>query len=60
MSARNYQQKKDATRQYAIERMDALLCQNPSYGELANFQADIEKRARQCGLVREFRENGIL
>lgn len=31
-----------------------------TYGELAEIQAHFEKLARRFGLVREFRENGII
>ena len=33
---------------------------NWSYGELAEIQDYFEKQAKRYGLVREFRENGII
>ena len=55
-----YQRKKNAVRQEAIDWQHSLNEKDLSYGELATDQYKFEKLAKRYGLVREFRENGII
>ena len=56
----NYQIKKAAARQEAIEWQADFCNHDYSWGECAEFWAYFEKLARRYGLVKEFRENGII
>lgn len=44
----------------AIEWQNDFANHNYSYGELAEWQAHFEKLARRYGLLKVFRENGII
>ena len=55
-----YQEKKERARQEAIDWQLAVGEMNLSYGELNDAMEHFEKKARRYGLVREFRENGII
>ena len=56
----NYQKLKDNARNKAIEWQLDFNNHNYSYGELAEFSGYFERLARRYGLVKEFRENGII
>jgi hypothetical protein len=55
-----YDERKEIARQEAIDWQLAVGEMNLSYGELSDAMAHFEKKARRYGLVREFRENGII
>lgn len=55
-----YQIKKYETRQEAIEWQNNFESNNYSLGELAEIQANFEKKAKRYGLLKEFKENGII
>ena len=55
-----YQRKKEAARQMAIEWQHDFDNHNYSYRELHIQQLRFEKLARQFGLRKEFKENGII
>ena len=55
-----YQKEKEKTRNEAIDRQADFVNHNYSYGELAYFSDYFETNARRYGLVKEFRENGII
>lgn len=54
-----YQEKKKKAREKAIEWQERLVEQSISYGELVIAQSVFEQLGRRCGLLTEFRENGI-
>jgi len=55
-----YQQGKARARQQAIDFQIDSSKQNLSYGELANILEKFEKLGRRYGLLKEFRENGVI
>ena len=55
-----YQKGKEKTRNEAIDWQSDFANHNYSYGELAYFSDYFETKARRYGLVREFKENGII
>lgn len=55
-----YRKAKENARNKAIEWQNNFNNHNYSYGELVNFDGYFECLARRYGLVREFRENGII
>ncbi len=55
-----YQERKEAARQAAQEWQAGFADGAHSWEELANAGAYFEKLARRYGLVREFKENGII
>lgn len=55
-----YQRNKEAVREFAIEWQADFCNHNYSYGELAVFRDMFYRLARKWGLVREFRENGLI
>lgn len=56
-----YQARKARAREKALQFQDSFANGTAySYGELAIIQAAFERLARQYGLVREFRANGII
>jgi len=56
----NYERRKDAARQKAIDWQYEASQKNLSYGELADAGEKFTKLAKRYGLVREFRENAII
>lgn len=56
----DYQRKKQAARDAAIEWQLTFGEYEYSYNELAEQQRQFEKIAKRYGLIREFRENGII
>ena len=55
-----YSEKKAKIREEAISWQRDFSNHNCSYGELAEKQAYFEKEGKKYGLVKEFRENGII
>lgn len=55
-----YQIAKERARDMAVEWQSNFCDQNYSYGELAYWQNHFERLAKRYGLVREFKENGII
>ena len=55
-----YQELKAAARQKAIDWQNEFSENNYSYGELNFYQAYFETLAKRYGLIKEFRENGII
>lgn len=56
----NYQTRKAAARDAAIVYQQNAAEQSPSWGEIAEATAYFERLGRRFGLLREFRENGII
>ena len=56
----NYQKAKNRARDKAIEWQHDFGNHNYSYGELAYYTEYFERLAKRYGLVREYRENGII
>jgi hypothetical protein len=55
-----YTQLKERARDKAIEWQNDFNNHNYSYGELAYYEEYFKRLAKRCGLVGEFRENGII
>lgn len=55
-----YLKNKNSVREFAIQWQTEAAEHNYSYGELAIYQDMFLRLARRFGLVREFRENGII
>lgn len=55
-----YQRGKNAAREQAAQWQADFSDQSPSWGEIAAQQRQLEQLARRYGLLREFRENGII
>lgn len=55
-----YEKKKDMARNDAIKWQNDFQNHNYSYEELSHYQNYFEKLAKKYGLVREFKENGII
>lgn len=60
MAKKTYQQKKAEAIDEAIEWQNNFEKRNYSWGEIAYVSNHFEKLARRYGLVREFKENGII
>jgi hypothetical protein len=55
-----YKERKERARQKAIDWQYSLSERRMSYGEIADETEQFERLGRRYGLVREFRENGII
>lgn len=55
-----YQKGKEKTRNEAIDWQADFANHNYSYGELVYFYGYFETKAMRYGLVKEFKENGII
>lgn len=55
-----YQRAKQRARDKAVEWQSGFCDQNYSYGELVYWQDYFTVLGKRYGLVREFRENGII
>lgn len=55
-----YQEEKARAREKAIEWQLDFCNHNYSWGELAEFGEYFSKLAKRYGLIREFRENGVI
>ena len=60
MDLNKYKEKKEKVRKEAIEWQNEFTEHNYSYGELANYQNYFENKGKRYGLIREFKENGII
>ena len=60
MKTNVYQIRKAAARNEAIDWEDWKAERNLSYGEFAEWGNHFERLGRRYGLLREFRENGII
>lgn len=56
----NYQKQKEKARQTALIWQLRANVKKYSYGELVNYYAQFEKLGKRYGLLKEFRENGII
>lgn len=56
----NYELHKGRAREKAIQWQQEYGEHNYSYGELYEFGAYFEKLGKRYGLIKEFRENGII
>lgn len=57
---KTYEQKKEEVREQAKAWQEENSITSKSYAQLINESAYFEKFGRRYGLLREFRENGIL
>lgn len=55
-----YQRAKESARNKAVEWQSSFCDQNYSYRELTYYGEYFSRLAKQYGLVREFKENGII
>lgn len=55
-----YARRKENARQIAIDWQNEASKQDLSYGELAEFTNKFKNLGKRYGLLREFRENGII
>ena len=55
-----YREKKARMREEAVRWQNDFSNHNYSYGELAEKQAYFEKEGKKYGLLKEFKENGII
>lgn len=55
-----YREKKAKLREQAITWQRDFAEHNYSYGEIAEKQAYFEKEGKKYGLIKEFKENGIV
>lgn len=55
-----YQKKKEELRQEAIEYKRQAIEQNFSWWDINDYLHDLEPRAKKYGLLKEFRENGVI
>lgn len=60
LHGRTYKEKKAAAVSLAIDLQNVLSYVSVSWLELAIIGDNLERIARRCGLVKEFRENGII
>ena len=60
MDLNKYKEKKEKARKEAIAWQKEFAKHNYSYGELAYYQNYFENKGAHYGLIREFKENGIL
>ena len=55
-----YQKNKTRAKQNAIAWLLSMAITAPTWGEIAESQAYFEKIGKRYGLLKEFRENGII
>lgn len=60
MNVNKYTRGKARTRELAIQLQADLSESSISYAELAEMQNKLKKLSTQYGLIREFKENGLL
>jgi hypothetical protein len=60
MNSSKYARGKAKTREYAMQLQADLSESSISYAELAEMQNKLKKLGTQYGLIREFKENGLL
>ena len=57
---KTYKQKKSDLRDFAINLQSENSLKSQSYSEVMTEQNELENKAKKLGLIKEFRENGIL
>ena len=57
---KTYKQKKSDFRDFAINLQSENSTKSQSYSEVMTEQIELENKAKKLGLIKEFRENGIL
>lgn len=58
---KSYSERKEEVRDMAIEYSNSFAeGKQYSYGEMAEIQGNLERLGRRYGLLREFRENGVI
>ena len=60
VSGKTYQEKQEDLRQKAIEYQDTFNYIDWSYGEITEINNFFYKNGKRYGLLREFKENGII
>ena len=60
MNINKYTRGKARTRELAIQLQADLSESSISYAELAEIQIKLKKLGKQYGLIREFKENGLI
>lgn len=60
MDNSKYARGKAKTREYAMQLQADLSENSTSYAELAEIQIKLRKLGTQYGLIREFKENGLI
>ena len=60
LKTNDYQKRKAAAQQEAIEWQANFASQNYSWEDIANWGEHFTRLGRRYGLLREFRENGII
>ena len=60
VTGKTYAERKDDLQNKAIEWSYAGSVSNWSYGELATIQGFFETQGKRYGLIKEFKENGII
>lgn len=60
MNINKYTRGKAKTREYAMQLQADLSENSTSYAELAEIQTKFKKLGTQYGMIREFKENGLI
>lgn len=60
MNSSKYTRGKAKTREYAMQLQADLSENSTSYAELAEIQTKLKKLGTQYGMIREFKENGLI
>ena len=60
MDLNKYKEKKEKARKEAIAWQNEFTEHNYSYSELTYYQNYFENKGKRYGLIREFKENGII
>lgn len=55
-----YTEQQERARARVMEWLDVMGSESMTWGEMAEWQARIERTARRYGLTRELRDNGII
>lgn len=55
-----YTEQQERARARVMEWLDVMASEAMTWGEMAEYQARIERTARRYGLTRELRDNGII
>ena len=55
-----YQRAKQKAREEAMQWQHDFVNHSYSYSDMADFTSHFEKKAKRYGLIKEFRENGII
>ena len=60
MTKKQYQEKKEALRNEAIQFQHDIIENNLNWWDYYDYLIELEKKARKYGLVKEFKENAII